>query len=35
MVGNAEEFYQALEIPYRMVAIVSAEWVFCIYKIVS
>lgn len=25
MVGNAEEFYQALEIPYRMVAIVSAE----------
>lgn len=25
MVGNAEEFYQSLELPYRVVNIVSGE----------
>lgn len=25
MIGNAEEYYQALGLPYRIVAIVSAE----------
>jgi len=28
MVGNAEEFYQALNIPYQIVGIVSGKIVF-------
>lgn len=26
MIGTAEEFYQSLGIPYRIVNIVSGEW---------